>query len=325
MKKITALLFSLIAFCFITVFAQQKKSIATKPTLPAIKDSLIVPVSKAELGAFPYFTTLRNFYVKDSVTFGMNRTYFFDGKKFLTVDGKVSSQNLTVQNSKEKFASEFECIREFDKIVGALGGIKIYTGKLPEDKLKSLSGYDIVESASKSQIAPSALYGVVEYVIKTPLKEVWVQLVPYSLGSEFYTLLVVEKQTPLIVLNTNKYNQVSADLELHKKSLLYLSFKPDSTELLTESKDEILSILGTFQKHPDWQLTLECHNAPVGTPDYILALTEKRANAIKQQLTSLGVQSASVDAKGMGDQKPLVSNNTEQGRLTNTRIEIILQ
>ncbi|MEO5889303.1 MAG: OmpA family protein, partial [Ferruginibacter sp.] len=94
---------------------------------------------------------------------------------------------------------------------------------------------------------------------------------------------------------------------------------------LSESKDEILSLLGIFQKHPDWTIKLECHSAPVGSANYILALTEKRANTIKQALMNLGVKSISMDVKGIGDQKPLVSNDTEQGRLTNTRVEITVQ
>ena len=166
---------------------------------------------------------------------------------------------------------------------------------------------------------------MIEYVIKTPEKEVWVQLQPYSLGSKFYTLLMAEKSTPLLSLNTNKTNTILAGLEKEKKAIVRLSFAPDSDTLLSESKDEILSIAGVYQAHPDWKLSLACYNAPVGKPDYALALTGKRATAIKQQLMVLGVKEASMMATGMGDGKPLVSNDTEQGRLTNTRIEITVQ
>lgn len=185
-----------------------------------------------------------------------------------------------------------------------MGGIKVYTGKLPEDKLKAYAGRDIIELGSKSQVAPSAHYGVVEYVIKTPGKEVWVQLEPYSLDSKFYSLLIVEKETPLIALNTNKENQILEDLEKNKKSIVYLSFEPDNTNLLSESKDEILSIAGVFQAHPDWKLKMEFYNAPVGTADYVLGLTEKRANAVKEELVNLGVKSTSLSVKGLGDKIP---------------------
>lgn len=196
---------------------------------------------------------------------------------------------------------------------------------MSEEQLKSFSGTDIVSLSSKSQIVPSAFYGVVEYVIKTPEKEVWIQLQPYSLDSKFYTLLVVEKINLLLTLNTNKYNQLLNDLEKNKKSIIYLAFEPDAVNLLPESKHEILSIIGIFQTHPEWKLKLEFHNTPVGKPAYTLALTDIRANGINQQLVNLGVKKSSIETTGMGDQKPLVTNDTEQGRLTNTRVEITLQ
>lgn len=317
-KVVTLALISLPAF---VASAQQKKPAATKVNLPA-KADLVIPVSKADLGTFPYFRTLPNFQATDSVNVGYNRVYFFDGKNYFTIDGKASKQELNIKNHDKKIASEFECIQEFDKVVATLGGIKFFTGKLPQEELKTFAGKDIIELGSKGQIAPSAYYGLVEYVIKTPEKEVWIQLEPYTLVSQFYTLLIVEKTTPLLSLNTNKRNQILEDLEKNRKSTLTLFFEPDKTNLMSESTDELLSIVGVFQAHPDWKLRLEYYSAPVGNANNTLALTEKRADAIKQALMQLGVKSTSVDAKGMGDQKPLVSNDTEQGRLTNSRIEI---
>ncbi len=323
MKKIWLLSFSIHCLVIFTGSAQQPKAVAAKSNQTIRTDSLTIPISKAELGTFPYFKTLHNFYANDSVTYDQNRAYFFDGKKYFAVDGKTSRQNLTIRNSNEKAVSTFGCIQEFDKVIAILGGVKIYTGKLPDDKLKAYTGSDVVELGSKGQLTPSAYYGVVEYVIKTAEKEVWVQLQPYSLDSKFYTLLVTEKQIPLISLNTTRRNQLLTDLERTRKATIQLSFEPDDATLLPESKDEILSMLGIFQSHPDWKVALGCYNAPVGNPAYCLSLTEKRANAIKQELMRLGIKSDAIDAKGFGDQKPLVANDTEQGRLTNTRIEIM--
>lgn len=321
-KFVVAASISLYVF---TVSAQQRKTTASKVIRQDRNDSLIIPVSKADLGTFPYFKTLRNFSPGDSLTIENNRVYFFSGKKFFTIDGKVSAQKLNLLNDAKATVSIFGCIDEFDKVVSALGGIKFFTGKMPEEQLKSFAGEDIVSLGGKSQVAASAFYGVAEYVIKTPEKEVWIQLEPYSLESKFYTLLVVEKTTPLLSLNTNKHNQIVEDLEKNKKAVVHLSFEPDNVVLLTESKAEILSVLGVFQSHPEWKLKLESYNAPIGKAEYTLTLTEKQANAIKQELINLGVKSASINVKGMGDQKPITSNDTEQGRLTNTRVEITLQ
>lgn len=323
--QMTKILISIITFLIaVPIVSAQQKSIsrAVNPD----QDSRTIPISNADLGKFPYFKTFPNFRPineSDSLTVQQNKTYFFDGKKYFTIIGKVSIQNLSIIDDKKQKPSEFQIIQEFDKIVSTLGGKKIYEGKLPTDLLKPIAGTDdIVSLGATHQVTPSAFYGVVEYVIKTPEKEVWVQLQPYSIASSFYTLLIVEKQEQLLTINTNKRNLILEELDKNKRTTISLSFAPDSATLLTESKDEILNIVGVFQAHVDWKLKIDVHNAPVGKAEYVLNLTQKRADEIKQQLISLGVKASSVEAKGWGDTKPLTSNDTEKGRLLNTRVDI---
>lgn len=301
--------------------AQQKTAGTATPAT-----TNVIPVSQADLGTFPYFKTLPNLSARnqsDSLTIDENRTYFFDGKNYLIIDGQVSSQTLSVTDDKKRIPSEFQIIQDFDKVVTTLGGKKVYAGKLPEEPLKKIAAYDLVELGSKHQVASSAYYGVVEYVIKTVTKEVWVQLVPSSIASHFYSLLVVEKQNQLIGLNTNRENSILKELEKNGKATSHLSFEPDNAGLLTQSKDELLAIVGIFQAHPDWKLRIEVSTAPVGKADYSLSLTEKRAAALKEELLGLGVKATSVEAKGVGDTKPLGSNDTEKGRLANTRVDML--
>lgn len=294
-----------------------------KTTATTGLDPKSIPVSKADLGLFPYVKTLPNFTASDSMTLEQNRTYFFDGKTYFTVDGQVSSQVLRVRDRTKKIASEFQIVQSFDQLVATLGGKKIYEGKLPDDLLKKTINYDLVELGSRHQVAPSAYYGVSEYVIKTADKEVWLQVVAASIGSEFYNLLVVEKQNQLLSTNINKENVLLTDLERTAKTVVYLDFELDKADLLTQSKDELLALVGVFQAHPAWKLQLAVHSAPVGKADYILGLTEKRAVALKDALVSLGVKPAQIEVAGLGDTKPLVGNETEAGRRTNTRVEVV--
>jgi OmpA-OmpF porin, OOP family len=311
---------TLIVFGATSSFAQQKNKSTAKVSV-----NNTIPISNVDLGNFPYFKTLPNFKptnLSDSLTIEQNNAYFYDGKSYFAIEGQVSAQILNVIDDTKKIPSEFQIIQEFDKIVTTLGGKKIYTGKLPEDQLQKISKSDIVSLASKHQIAPSAYYGVVEYVIKTPQKEVWIQLVTGTIASKFYNLFVVEKQSQILTTNINKQNLILNGLEKNGKISTNLLFDLDNATLLSESKDELLNIVGVFQAHPDWKLKIDIHSAPIGKPDYILTLTEKRAVAIKDELVSLGVNAASIQIKGLGDKNPLVSNDTEKGRHTNTRVEI---
>lgn len=283
-------------------------------------------VTRAELGSFPYFKTLPNFQKRgssDSVTIELNQVYFFDGKKYFAVEGKVSSQVLDIIDRDQKKPSEFQIIQEFDKIIATLGGKKIYSGEMPTKLLPAIAGTDDIVSLYRThQVVNSAHYGVVEYMIKTPEKEVWVQVQPYSIASSFYTLLVVEKQEKLVSLNTNKANQLLTDLEKNGKAIVALEFAADSAIIESQSKDELLSILGVLQSHPDWKLKIDVHMPSVGKAAYTQTLTQQRADEIKKQLVSLGVKATSIEAKGWGDTKPVINNETEKNRMANYRVEI---
>ena len=83
-----------------------------------------IPITKADLGTFPYVKTLPNFTPGDSITIEQNRTYFFDGKTYFTVDGQVSFQEFQVSDRTKKIPSEFQIIQTFDQLVATLGGKK---------------------------------------------------------------------------------------------------------------------------------------------------------------------------------------------------------
>jgi OmpA-OmpF porin, OOP family len=303
----------------LSVTAQQKKK--TEETFDINK----VPISNAVLGTFPYFKTFPNFKPtnvgSDSITIAQNRTYFYDGKKFFTVDGKVSSQKLNLYSDDR--ISEFQMIQDFDRMVNVLGGKKIFTGTLPMKQLKPLAGTeDVITLCAANSLVQSAFYGVVEYVIRTPKKEIWIQFVPYTIGSRFYNLLIVEKQVELIATNTNSDNIFVSKLLKNEVAITSLSFKTDDAEILTQSREELLKIANIYQQHPDWKLKIEVHNAPLGKADYTLSLTQKRAAEIKKQLLLLGIKTTQLEVKGMGEIKPKVPNETEQSRIDNNRVEI---
>jgi OmpA-OmpF porin, OOP family len=283
-------------------------------------------VSNAELGTFPYLKSLPNTYPRnssDSVTLEQNKVYVFDGKQFQVIEGRESKQLLGIRSRDKVQYSVAQLISEYTKLITTLGGKKLFEGRLPEAGLKAIAGTsDMVDLASSGQLAPNAHMGIVQYVIKTPQREVWVQLQPYTINSEYFGLVIIEKETKLINGNTNKENTILKELEKAGAATAHFSFEPDKDILLTESKDELLNLIGIFQKHPDWKIQLEFHSAPVGDPEYTLQLTQSRALALKNELSKLGVKPSNVESKGFGDQKPLVPNKSELARIKNTRVEI---
>lgn len=64
------------------------------------------------------------------------------------------------------------------------------------------------------------------------------------------------------------------------------------------------------------------HTDSVGSNAYNQALSERRANAVKDYLVSEGIDAGLIDAIGMGKREPVASNDTEEGQAKNRRVEI---
>jgi outer membrane protein OmpA-like peptidoglycan-associated protein len=60
----------------------------------------------------------------------------------------------------------------------------------------------------------------------------------------------------------------------------------------------------------------------VGKPDYNQKLSERRANAVKDYLESHGVPPGILTAQGFGEENPIASNKTADGRAENRRVTV---
>jgi len=67
------------------------------------------------------------------------------------------------------------------------------------------------------------------------------------------------------------------------------------------------------------------HSDNQGTLDANLALSQRRAEAVRDALVSRGVAAERLDARGVGFLAPVASNATEEGRARNRRVELVLR
>jgi len=74
-----------------------------------------------------------------------------------------------------------------------------------------------------------------------------------------------------------------------------------------------------LQKFPAVKLVVEGHCDERGTREYNLALGERRANAVRNYLTSLGIPAARVQTISFGKEKPVVVGSNEQSWAQNRR------
>ena len=61
----------------------------------------------------------------------------------------------------------------------------------------------------------------------------------------------------------------------------------------------------------------------VGTSAENLALSKKRAQAVKEWLVKKGVEATRLTTEGFGDKKPVGDNKTDEGKAKNRRVELV--
>jgi OmpA-OmpF porin, OOP family len=103
-----------------------------------------------------------------------------------------------------------------------------------------------------------------------------------------------------------------------------LHFESGTTRLTPESQRTVDSLLMVLNAYPSVQIALEGHTDAAGEPAANKALSQQRAEAVKQILASGGVAADRVSAEGYGQERPVADNRTESGRARNRRLELVV-
>jgi OmpA-OmpF porin, OOP family len=117
------------------------------------------------------------------------------------------------------------------------------------------------------------------------------------------------------------YDEIAANGRAVTQGLL---FDTGSDKLRPESTPTLKMIASMIEQHPELRVRIEGHTDNVGSSSANKTLSEKRAAAVKAALVAnYRVSGGRLDAKGLGDSKPLGSNETAEGRANNRRVELV--
>jgi outer membrane protein OmpA-like peptidoglycan-associated protein len=101
-----------------------------------------------------------------------------------------------------------------------------------------------------------------------------------------------------------------------------ITFETNSAELNTGSYAELNRLLGLMGRNPDLKIEISAHTDDVGSNEYNFRLSDKRAASVVKFLTANNIDKSRVQYKGYGELKPLVSNDSDENRAKNRRVEI---
>lgn len=107
-----------------------------------------------------------------------------------------------------------------------------------------------------------------------------------------------------------------------KKIDLHINFDFNSTALDQESKKYLDDLAVALEENEFLKVKLIGHTDDVGSERFNKQLSLARAEELKDYLVSKGISSTRISAKGMGEEQPVATNETEEGRTRNRRVEL---
>jgi outer membrane protein OmpA-like peptidoglycan-associated protein len=155
-------------------------------------------------------------------------------------------------------------------------------------------------------------------------KEIWVHLGAY-ITSEF-TLEIVEKQAMAQEITANA-EAFASDIHANGRAAVYgIYFDTNKSEIKPESDKALAEIAKLMKKEAGLKLNIVGHTDNTGMMDANMKLSQARAEAVVQALVAkYGIAAGRLKGFGIGPLAPVSSNDTEEGKAKNRRVELVKQ
>lgn len=128
-------------------------------------------------------------------------------------------------------------------------------------------------------------------------------------------------KTPYVSLKAS-YGSVNVAFDDTRAELHGVSFKAGSAELLPSSLSTLDKTIAGLKKNAKAKVEIEGHTSSEGGEEFNQKLSEDRANSVRDYMIQKGISKDHVTAVGYGFSRPKASNDTEDGRRQNRRIEV---
>jgi OmpA-OmpF porin, OOP family len=160
-------------------------------------------------------------------------------------------------------------------------------------------------------------------VVKKDNKETWIEVRSYN---NMYRLNIVERETMKQEIVANA-DAMGNDINATGHVAVYgIFFDTGKSELKAESEAAIEQISILLKSDAGLKLYVVGHTDNVGSFDANMKLSKDRADAVVNALVSkYGIVAARLKAYGVSSLTPVATNDTEEGRAKNRRVELVKQ
>lgn len=108
-------------------------------------------------------------------------------------------------------------------------------------------------------------------------------------------------------------------------SLADILFDFDKATLRRDTEFNLVKVATILNQFPEMNIQIEGHTDDVGTPEYNLDLSRRRAQGVYSFLVSQDVSPGRLTAEGYGESRPVADNGSDAGRQRNRRVDLVIR
>jgi OmpA-OmpF porin, OOP family len=212
-----------------------------------------------------------------------------------------------------------------------LEGHHIYIDYYAKENTKAPSGLQVTRNYANAaqSIGGSIVYefedGGTQYIILKVVKndtETWAQVEGANNG--MYRVNIIEMKTMRQDVVADAESMAGSILQTGKASVYGIYFDTGRSEIKPESEPSINEIVKLLKSDPSLKIYVVGHTDTVGAFDYNVKLSQARASAVVNALTSRhGIVASRLVPFGAGPTAPVASNENEDGRARNRRVDLV--
>ena len=221
-------------------------------------------------------------------------------------NGYIPSDTVTIEHEEDN-----------EHVTIALRPVPVYTVTLQSAKNgKPVAGQLAFTDSESQRTVASATTDTVSGTYKTALPIGGIYRLHIEAEGYYPQDTVVED---LAAKDTILMQPVKPNIILH-----HVYFATNQTTILPTSEGGLQDLYTLLSENPEIRIRLIGHTDNVGSHRANQILSEGRANSIKQNMVDRGIDPDRIETEGRGKREPIATNDTEEGRAENRRVEMII-